>query len=64
MENNVFLFVNHGWPFYVTNNKTLDNDTYFDPERWDALNDRWYRIGASYRDIDRIDGTPNPWFQR
>lgn len=64
MENNVFLFVNHAWPFYVTNNKTLDNETYYDPERWSALNERWYRSGASYRDIDRIDGTPNPWFQR
>lgn len=64
MENNVFLFVNHGWPLYVTNNKTLDNETYYDPERWNALNERWYLSGASYRDIDRIDGTPNPWFQR
>ncbi len=64
MENNVFLFVNHAWPFYVTNDKTLDNDTYFDRERWSALNERWYRSGASYRDIDRIDGTQNPWFQR
>ncbi len=64
MENNVFLFVNHAWPFYVTNDKALDSGTYFDRERWDALNERWYRSGASYRDIDRIDGTPNPWFQR
>lgn len=64
VENSVFLFVNHGWPFYVTNNKTLDNETYYDPERWNALNERWYLSGASYRDIDRIDGTPNPWFQR
>lgn len=64
MENNVFLFVNHAWPFYVTNDKALDNDTYFDRERWGAFNERWYRSGASYRDIDRIDGTPNPWFQR
>lgn len=64
VENSVFLFVNHGWPFYVTNDKTLDNDTYSDHERWGTLNDRWYRSGASYRDIDRIDGMPNPWFQR
>ena len=28
MENNVFLFVNHAWAFYVTNNKYLDNETY------------------------------------
>lgn len=64
MENNVFLFVNHGWPLYAASNKTLDNETYSDQARWDALNERWYRSGASYRDIDRIDGTPNPWFQR
>lgn len=64
MENNVFLFANYAWPFYTTNNRTLDNDTYFDGERWDALNERWYRSGASYRAIDRVDGTPNPWFQR
>lgn len=64
VENSVFLFVNHGWLFYVTNDKTLDNDTYSDHERWEALKDHWYRSGASYRDIDRIDGTPNPWFQR
>lgn len=64
IENSVFLFVNYGWPFYVTNEKGSDNATYFNHERWGTLNDRWYRSGASYRDIDRIDGTPNPWFQR
>jgi uncharacterized protein len=64
MENNVFLFVNYAWPFYTTNNNLLDNDTYFDRERWEALNDRWYRSGEPYRAIDRIDGTPNPWLQR
>lgn len=64
MENNVFLLVNHAWPFFVTNNKTLDDAVYADHERWSSLNQRWYRSGASYREIDRIDGTPNPWFQR
>ncbi len=64
MENNVFPLVNYAWPFYTTNNKSLDNETYFDPERWNALNERWYLSGRSYRALDRIDGTPNPWFQR
>ena len=64
VENNVFLFVNYAWPFYTTNNKTLDNEIYFDDERWDALRERWYRSGAPYRSIDRVDGLPNPWFQR
>jgi uncharacterized protein len=64
MENNVFVFVNYAWPFYTTNNKSLDNATYFDHDRWNALNERWYLSGQSYRAVDRIDGTPNPWFQR
>lgn len=64
MENNVFLFVNYAWAFYVTNNKLLDDETYFDRKRWSDLNDKWYQSGRSYRDIDSIDGTPNTWLQR
>jgi hypothetical protein len=64
MENNIFLFVNYAWAFYVTNNKYLDNKTYFDRERWNALNLRWYESGKSYRQIDAVDGTPNKWLQR
>lgn len=64
MENNVFLNANYGWPFYVTNNRTLDRETYNDPQRWYRLNDQWFQSGRRYRDIDQIDGTPNPWLQR
>jgi putative CocE/NonD family hydrolase len=64
MENNIFLFVNYAWAFYVTNNKYLDNETYFDCKRWIALNDKWYVSGKSYRQIDSIDGAPNKWLQR
>jgi len=64
MENNIFLFVNYAWAFYVTNNKYLDNDTYFDSKRWNSLNDKWYESGKSYREIDSVDGTPNKWLQR
>jgi putative CocE/NonD family hydrolase len=64
MENNIFLFVNYAWAFYVTNNKYLDNDTYFDNNRWNSLNDKWYQSGKSYREIDSADGTPNKWLQR
>lgn len=63
MENNVFLFVNYAWTFYTTNNKYLDNETYFDRTRWSSLNQKWYESGASYRKVDSIDGTPNKWFQ-
>lgn len=64
MENNIFLNANYGWAFYVTNNKLLDNKTYFDTERWNTLPDKWYASGRRYRDIDAVDGTPNPWLQR
>lgn len=64
MENNVFINANYGWPFYVTNNRTLDQATYDDPARWSSLNEKWYQSGRPYRDIDLIDGTPNPWLQR
>jgi predicted acyl esterase len=64
MENNIFLFVNYAWAFYVTNNKYLDNATYFDRQRWNSLNEKWYASGKSYRQIDSIDGAPNKWLQR
>ena len=64
MENNVFLNANYGWAFYVANNRTLDRETYSDPDRWSSLNENWYRSGRPYKVIDTIDGTPNPWLQR
>jgi uncharacterized protein len=64
MYNNVFLNANYGWVFYVTDNKLLDDKTYGDSRRWDELPLRWFKSGAPYRDIDRIDGTPNPLLQR
>jgi putative CocE/NonD family hydrolase len=64
MENNVFLNANYAWAFYVTNNKYLDNETYSDRARWNALDSKWYDSGKSYRQLDSVDGTPNKWLQR
>jgi len=64
MENNVFLSANYAWPFYVANTRLLDDATYDQHERWSHLADAWYTSGRPYRDIDQIDGTPNPWLQR
>lgn len=61
MENNVFLSANYAWPFYVANNRLLDNDTYNQRERWNALTERWYASGRPYRQIDQVDGTSNSW---
>jgi putative CocE/NonD family hydrolase len=64
MSNNVFLTANYAWAFYATNNRELDNATYSDAERWRNLPWNWYRSGRPYREIDQVDGTPNPWLQR
>ena len=64
MVNNIFLSANYGWAFYVGDNRFLDEKTYNDNARWSALPDKWFASGRRYRDIDAIDGTPNPWLQR
>jgi uncharacterized protein len=64
MEGNVFWNFIYPWPFYAANNKTLDNATYNDTARWTKLNHDWYSSGRPYRDLDTIDGTPNPIFDR
>jgi hypothetical protein len=64
MDGNVFMNYAYPWPFYTTNTKGLDDATYSDQQRWDRLNHDWYVSGRPYRDLDAIDGTPNPVFDR
>lgn len=64
MENNVFINPNYQWPFYVMNNKLLDNAANSDWQRWDRMRNKWYESGVAYRKIDSIDGTPNTILQR
>jgi putative CocE/NonD family hydrolase len=62
MEGNVAWSFVYPWPFYTTNNKLLDNAMYNDDARWERLTHDWYVSGRPYRDLERIDGTPNPIF--
>ncbi|HYU53824.1 MAG TPA: CocE/NonD family hydrolase [Gemmatimonadaceae bacterium] len=62
MDGNLFLSFIYPWPFYTTNVKALDDTTYNNFARWNRLNRDWYVSGRAYRDLDRIDGTPNPVF--
>jgi putative CocE/NonD family hydrolase len=64
MVNNIFLSANYAWAFYVADNRFLDEKTYNDSERWSKLPDKWFASGRPYREIDAIDGTPNPWLHR
>ncbi|HEY6618989.1 MAG TPA: CocE/NonD family hydrolase [Steroidobacteraceae bacterium] len=64
MEGNVVWNFIYPWPFYTTTNKLLNNGVYFDRARWAKLDHDWYASGRPYRDLDKIDGTPNPIFDR
>jgi putative CocE/NonD family hydrolase len=64
MEGNMVWNFIYPWPFYTTNNKWLDDSTYNLRDRWFQLYNRWYASGRAFRDLDKIDGTPNPvWHQ-
>ncbi len=62
MQGNIYQNFMYPWPFYTTNNKSLDDSTYDDQNRWDNLYKSWYKTGQSYREMASIDGTPNPVF--
>jgi putative CocE/NonD family hydrolase len=62
MQGNVFQSFIYPWPFYTMDTKGLDDATYDDQARWDRLEHDWYAGGRSYRDLDKIDGKPNPVF--
>jgi uncharacterized protein len=62
MQGNVFQSFIYPWPFYTTDTKGLDDEIYNDHGRWAALERKWYVSGRPYRDLDKIDGKPNPLF--
>lgn len=62
MEGNVFLNFIYPWPFYTTDNKVLDDETYGQYQRWNKLNHDWYLSGRAYRELEKIDGKANPIF--
>lgn len=64
MQGGVFMNFVYPYPFYTTNTRLLDDPTYNDQKRWDALNRNWYRSGKPYSELSEIDGTPNPIFER
>lgn len=64
MYHNVFLSANYAWAFHVTNNRTLDHSVYADGERWRRMTRDWFASGRPYRELDAVDGTPNPLLQR
>lgn len=64
MQGNVFLNFTYPWGPYVTKVKGLDEEGYGDAARWSRLFKSWYESGRPYRDLEAIDGEPNPVFRR
>jgi uncharacterized protein len=64
MPGGIFASYGYPWPFYTTDNKTLDDKTYFDSARWDRLNQKWYTSGLPYGDLDKLDGRSNPTWDK
>ncbi len=62
MQGNVFQSFVYPWPFYTTDVKGLDDATYGQHDRWDRLMRNWYLSGRPYRDLELLDGHPNPVF--
>lgn len=64
VENNIFITPNYQWAFHVTNNKTMDHSVYADWDHWQNTYNELFDSGRAFKDIDKIEGTPNPWFQK
>ena len=64
MEDNVFQSWQYYWPFYAVAGKWLNASSAGDASHWIALQKRWYVSGTAYRAMDRIDGRPNPIWDR
>ncbi len=62
MEGNVFQSFVYPWTFYTTNDRWLDAATYNDNARWQRMTRTWYTSGRPYRELEQVDGTPNPGF--
>ncbi|WP_172461941.1 CocE/NonD family hydrolase [Dyella jiangningensis] len=62
MEGNVFWNFVYPWPFFTLDGKFNDKAAYGDAQRWRQLDQAWYASGRAYRDLEKIDGTPNPTF--
>jgi uncharacterized protein len=64
MEGGIFQSFIYRWIPHVTNNKAMDFDVNNDHERWERMQNDWYRSGRPYRDMDLVDGPRNPVFRR
>jgi len=63
-EHGIFLTDQYKYVPYTTKGPMLDEAGYNDEKHWDGLDRRWYLSGRPYRDLELIDGVPNPIYRR
>ncbi len=64
MQNGVFFDYALRWIHFVTNNKLIDLNEFMDTGHWDKTFKEYYTSGRPFRQLDSIEGRPNPIFQR
>jgi len=60
MQNNVFLNAQYAWPLQNTSDRYMGDPALGDRNRWNSLLVKWFESGRPLRELDAIDGTPNP----
>ena len=64
MQGGIFQNFQYSWIPYVTGGKLDDDAVYGDFQRWNSLDWAWFGGAAPYRDLPKLDGHPNPIFER
>ncbi|WP_438965906.1 CocE/NonD family hydrolase [Flavobacterium sp.] len=64
MCNNVFMSYSLQWINYVTNNNLTDRSDFFDFNKWNNVNEKWFQSGKKFRDLDSISGKKSIIFQK
>ena len=63
-HNNVFMNYALQWIHFVTDTRLTDYAGSGNEQKWNKVNEDWYKSGASFRSLDSIEGRPNTIFQR
>lgn len=63
-EGSIVQSPSYYWPFYVASGPGLDGAAFEDHARWQRMYREWYRSGRAYTDLEKIDGKPNPIWDR
>lgn len=63
-EGSIVQSPSYYWPFYVASGPGLNGAAFEDQARWQRMYKEWYASGRAYKDLEKIDGTPNPIWDR